>query len=164
MLDKDIFYAMIEENYSKLLKWCNKLTCNREDGSDLANDTVVKAIENRDKYVDNNMKNWLFTIAKNLYLNKEERDCNEKKVIKDFCFETLVNKDYTPFNQPISMVDTYYEILNQLSEKHRQILIDIESGLKYEEIAKKHDIPLGTVKSRIYYAKIAIAKLLSRMN
>ena len=54
-----------------LLNFAYTLTTNREDAYDLLQDTTLKALDNEDKYVDNvNFKGWVFTIMRNLFINK----------------------------------------------------------------------------------------------
>ena len=106
------------------------LTQNRGDANDLLQDTMFKALANRDKYIsDTNFKGWAFTIMKNIFRNKCHRDSH-------------IN----------SLLDPYDEYITPFLMHH--------AGFKYEEIVKHMHIPLGTVKSRIYYARKELQVLL----
>lgn len=55
-----------------LLNFAYMLTANREEAKDLLQDTTLKALDNEDKYIDNvNFKGWVFTIMRNIFVNKQ---------------------------------------------------------------------------------------------
>ncbi len=142
---------------SNLLNFAYMLTSNRDDAYDLLQDTTLKALDNQDKYVDNtNFKGWVFTIMRNIFINNYRRVSRAATVIdqtedlyhlnlpQDSGFETpegsIAAKDITA-------------TINAFSDEYRIPFSMHVAGYKYNEIAEKMNLPLGTVKSRIFFAR-----------
>ena len=108
----------------ELLRFAYKLTANREEANDLLQETSLKALDNEEKYVpDTNFKGWMYTIMRNIFIN------NYRKVVRDQTFVDALPREYKiPFSMHVS-------------------------GFKYREIAEKLGLPLGTVKSRIFFTR-----------
>jgi RNA polymerase sigma-70 factor (ECF subfamily) len=134
-----------------------KLTKHLEDAEDLIQDTYVKALKNKDKYTPGtNLKGWLYTIMKNTFINNYRR----KKVQNTFVDETdntyfidqgLNNRvEYADRN-----VDQEYIMkqIDSIEKNYVEAFMMHFNGYKYEEISEILDIPLGTVKSRIFLAR-----------
>lgn len=142
---------------SNLLNFAYMLTSNYDDAYDLLQDTTLKALDNEDKYVDNvNFKGWVFTIMRNIFIN------NYRKVVRS---STVVDKTedlyhlnlpqdsgfQTPEGSFAAMVIT--KAINSFSDEYRVPFSMHVAGYKYNEIAEKMNLPLGTVKSRIFFAR-----------
>lgn len=138
-------------NYGVLLTAC------REEAKDLLQDTTLKALENHEKYIDNeNFSGWVFTIMRNIFIN------NYRKIVRQ---QTIVDttEDLYHLNLPQSsgfdspeVVYSLKEIttaINQFPEEYRLPFTMHVTGYKYHEIAEKMQIPLGTVKSRIFFMR-----------
>lgn len=138
-------------NYGVLLTAC------REEAKDLLQDTTLKALENHEKYIDNeNFSGWVFTIMRNIFIN------NYRKIVRQ---QTIVDttEDLYHLNLPQSSgfdspegVYSLKEIttaINQFPEEYRLPFTMHVTGYKYHEIAEKMQIPLGTVKSRIFFMR-----------
>ena len=109
----------------ELLRFAYKLTTDREEANDLLQETSLKALDNEDKYTpDTNFKGWMYTIMRNIFIN------NYRKVVRDQTF-----------------------IVNKLPKEYRVPFAMHVSGFKYREIAEKLNLPLGTVKSRIFFTR-----------
>jgi len=142
---------------SNLLNFAYMLTSNYDDAYDLLQDTTLKALDNEDKYVDNvNFKGWVFTIMRNIFIN------NYRKVVRS---STVVDKTedlyhlnlpqdsgfQTPEGSFPAMEIT--KAINSFSDEYRVPFSMHVAGYKYNEIAEKMNLPLGTVKSRIFFAR-----------
>lgn len=142
---------------SNLLNFAYMLTSNYDDAYDLLQDTTLKALDNEDKYVDNvNFKGWVFTIMRNIFIN------NYRKVVRS---STVVDKTedlyhinlpqdsgfQTPEGSFAAMEKT--KAINSFSDEYRVPFSMHVAGYKYNEIAEKMNLPLGTVKSRIFFAR-----------
>jgi RNA polymerase sigma-70 factor (ECF subfamily) len=134
----------------EIKRFAFSLTGNRDDALDLVQDTCLKAIKHKDKCDGVNFKAWVFTICKNSFINDYRR---EKKQIIDF------TPDLYYLNQSQEKLETEYNakelqmFINQVSDINRipfQMHID---GYQYDEIATILGIKLGTVKSRIFFAR-----------
>lgn len=141
-----------------------KLTRSSADADDLIQDTLFKALKNRDKYtVGTNLKGWLYTIMRNTFINNYRK----KKVQNTFVDETenkyFINSlEASKEVNTDSLVDRDYlmEQINSIEQIYVETFMMHFNGYKYEEIAEMQGIPLGTVKSRIFLAR---KKLMSKL-
>lgn len=142
---------------TELLNFAYKLTADREEANDLLQETSLKALDNEDKYTaETNFKGWIYTIMRNIFIN------NYRKALRD---QTYVNQTDNQFylNQNIDIEGDSTEgsydlkemrrIVNALPKEYRIPFSMYVSGFKYREIADKLGLPLGTVKSRIYFTR-----------
>lgn len=140
-----------------LLRFAYKLTANHEDANDLLQETSLKALDNEEKYAaETNFKGWMYAIMRNLFIN------NYRKAVRD---QTYVDQTDNLFylNQSIDLADESTEsshdlkeirrVVNALPKEYRIPFAMYVSGFKYREIADKLGLPLGTVKSRIYFTR-----------
>lgn len=142
---------------TELLNFAYKLTADREEANDLLQETSLKALDNEDKYAaETNFKGWIYTIMRNIFIN------NYRKALRD---QTYVDQTDNQFylNQNIDIEGDSTEgsydlkemrrIVNALPKEYRIPFSMYVSGFKYREIADKLGLPLGTVKSRIYFTR-----------
>lgn len=133
------------------------LTRNLDEANDLIQDTMFRAIANKDKFNDGtNLKAWLFTIMKNIFINNYRRKVKRNTIIDTTenlyyinSSETLVENDATAN----FVMEDVRKAINQLDEEFRIPFMMHYEGFKYHEIADQLDLPLGTVKSRIFFAR-----------
>lgn len=134
-----------------------KLTANRDDALDLLQDTTLKVLDNQEKFVDNvNFTGWVMTVMRNLFINNYHKIVREQTVVDQNT--DLYNLDIT--NDSISgSPDKVYqiqEITKAVTELNDEVKIPFSlflNGYKYHEIAEQLNLPLGTVKSRIFFAR-----------
>lgn len=163
MNDKSIFKERLLALQSNLFSFAYKLTTDSEEAYDLLQDTTLKALDNESRYTDNsNFKGWLFTIMRNIFINNYRRSVRERSFV-----ETTEDLYQLNFQQPSSStpdgsyaVNEINEIINSFSEDYRQPFSLYVAGYKYEEIAEILDIPLGTVKSRIFTTRQKLRSIL----
>lgn len=141
-----------------------RFTTNEEESRDLVQDTMLKALTYREKFVeDSNLKGWLFTIMKNTFINNYRKKKRAKTNLDDTqdLYYLNVADNYT-FNLP----DIGYEynevqeVIANIKDEFRTPFRLHTEGYKYHEIAEELDIPIGTVKTRIFYARKEIKKQL----
>ncbi len=140
------------------------LTHNTEDAKDLYQETVFKALSNQDKFNENtNLKAWLFTIMKNLFINNYRKLVKKREVYGKVADKTSlqtstnVNRGYA--NLRLSEINA---AIDGLSEIYRVPFQMYYAGFKYQEIADKLNEPLGTIKSRIHLARKQLKQVLER--
>ncbi len=147
---------------ANMLNFAVMLTSNRDDAYDLLQDTTLKVLANKEKYVENtNFKGWVFTIMRNIFINNYRRVVRSATVIdqtEDY-YHLNVSQD-SAFESP---EDTYAasEItaaINEFPEKYRVPFSMHVAGYKYNEIAEEMGLPLGTIKSRIFFARQELQK------
>ena len=158
-----IFQERLLALQSNLFSFAYKLTADSEEAHDLLQDTTLKALDNESKYSDNsNFKGWLFTIMRNIFINNYRRTVRERTVIEGT--EDLYQLN---FQQPTNStpegtyaVNEISHIIDSFSEDYRKPFSMYVAGYKYEEIAEILDIPLGTVKSRIFTTRQKLRSIL----
>lgn len=140
-----------------LVRFARTLTYNAEDANDLLQDTYLKALSSKDKFAEfTNLKAWAFTIMKNTFINSYRKSVRENSAFDNK--ESLLY--YGSFSESqIMQPDSEFtckEIINGIEALEDKFKIPFRmhtEGFKYEEIAKKLDLKIGTVKSRIFFAR-----------
>lgn len=136
------------------------LTKNVEDAKDLYQETAFRALFNREKFQpDTNFKAWMFTIMKNIFINNYR-----KKVKANTILDTTDNQFYlNSGNHATSnaaeggiMLKELDYMVASLDDSIRVPFLMHFEGFKYQEIAEELALPLGTVKSRIFFARKAL--------
>lgn len=148
-----------------LLNFAYMLTSNRDDAYDLLQDTTLKALANQDKYVDNvNFKGWMFTIMRNLFINNYRRVVRSATVIdkSEDLYQLNLPQD-SGFSTPEGSITSIeiQEAINSFSDEYRIPFSMHLAGYKYSEIAETIRLPLGTVKSRIFFARQRLQRILT---
>lgn len=140
-----------------LLNFAYKLTSNRDDAYDLLQDTTLKALDNEDKYADNiNFKGWVFTIMRNLSINNYRRNSRAATIVDTT--DNLYHLNLSQDSGLESPEESYgaQEItaaIGEFADEYRIPFSMHVAGYKYSEIAEEMNLPLGTVKSRIFFAR-----------
>lgn len=145
-----------------LMSFALQLTANKEDAWDLLQDTTLKVLDNQDKFIDNtNFKGWAMTIMRNIFINNYHRVVRSYTMIDSGA--DLYNLDtinHSGFDTPDGSCDIREigQAIEGLSDEIRSAFSLYVSGYKYNEIADTLDIPMGTVKSRIFAARQELQK------
>ncbi|WP_294475493.1 RNA polymerase sigma factor [uncultured Bacteroides sp.] len=141
----------------ELLRFAYKLTTDREEANDLLQETSLKALDNEEKYMpDTNFKGWIYTIMRNIFIN------NYRKVVRDQTFIDHTDNLYhlnLPLDISSESMEKAYDlkemnrVVNKLPKEYKVPFAMHVSGFKYREIAERLKLPLGTVKSRIFFSR-----------
>ena len=149
---------------SNLLNFAYMLTGNRDDAYDLLQDTTLKVLDNEEKFAENvNFKGWVFTIMRNIFINNYRRVVRSATVIDQT--EDLYHLNSSQ-DSGIDSVEGSYSAgeimaaINSFSDDYRIPFSMHVEGYKYNEIAEKMHLPLGTVKSRIFFARQHLQEML----
>lgn len=142
---------------SNMRNFAFSLTLDRDEAEDLLQDTTLKVLDNQEKFTDNvNFKGWVLTIMKNIFINNYRRIVRNQTVIdktEDLHHLNLPqNSGFTSPEASISVREITKSI-NSFSDEYRIPFSMHVQGYKYEEIAKAMNLPIGTVKSRIFLAR-----------
>jgi len=147
-----------------LRAFTRRFTNDREESQDLVQDTILKALTYRNKFrEDTNLKGWLFTIMRNTYINnyrKAQRARTSHDDTKELYYLNV--EDTHTFNRPEGNVE-FKEVWKNVNDLRGELLVPFKmhtSGYKYHEIAHHLQIPIGTVKNRIFHARKEIQKRL----
>lgn len=142
---------------NNLLNFAFMLTSNRDNAYDLLQDTTLKALDNEDKYIDNtNFKGWVFTIMRNIFINNYRRVVRSATVIdqtEDLYHLNLSQDSGLETPEASFGAGEITDVINSFPDDYRIPFSMHVAGYKYNEIAKKMNLPLGTVKSRIFFAR-----------
>lgn len=134
-----------------------KLTQNVEDARDLFQETAFRAMANRDKFrAGTNHKAWLFTIMKNIFINNYRKKVKNRTVSDSTDNLYYLNSGKRTINntgEGTVLIKELKSMIADLDEVVRVPFMMHYEGYKYQEIADKFDLPLGTVKSRIFFAR-----------
>lgn len=147
-----------------MLNFAYMLTSNRDDAYDLLQDTTLKVLDNEEKYVENtNFKGWVFTIMRNIFINNYRKVAREATMVdqtEDLYHLNLSQDSGLETPEGGIAVDEITRAINSFSDEYRIPFSMHVSGYKYSEIAEKMDLPLGTVKSRIFFARQRLQDIL----
>ncbi len=148
----------------KLYNYACQLTMCVEDAEDLLQETCLKIWTNAEKFItEQNFKGWAFTIMKNIFINDYRKNAKRKQI-----------NDSTPNDYFLNLTNVYAQetpdgtlsekeirnIVNKFNEELRTPFKYYLAGYEYKEIAETMGIPLGTVKSRIFFARKKLQKML----
>lgn len=159
------FNQQLINQKTPLTNFAYSLTLNTEDAKDLLQDTYFKAISYKDKFVDaSNLKAWLYTIMKNTFINNYRRNKKKQQLMSetktDNSFKNLVAYK-TQAAESLIQLKQIKTIVGELEEDYRVPFQRYFEGYKYKEIAEELDLPIGTVKSRIFLARKQLMEQLS---
>ncbi len=148
-----------------LFSFAMKLTKNREDAKDLMQETAMRAYRHRDKFtMGTNFKSWCSTIMRNTFINqyrkaKLRRNVNEP--IESFLF-AVENKNVIPNQGEMNIrMKEYKSIFSEIGDIYSIPFLMFYQGYEYKEIASYLEIPIGTVKSRIFLARKKLKDLIN---
>lgn len=147
-----------------MLNFAYMLTSNRDDAYDLLQDTTLKVLDNEEKYVENtNFKGWVFTIMRNIFINNYRKVAREATMVdqtEDLYHLNLSQDSGLETPEGGIAVAEITRAINSFSDDYRVPFSMHISGYKYSEIAEKMGLPLGTVKSRIFFARQRLQDIL----
>jgi RNA polymerase sigma factor (sigma-70 family) len=132
------------------------LTRDSDAADDLYQETLYKALANREKYnAGTNIKAWLFTIMRNIFINNYRRKAKQRTIFDNTPNEYLLNNGANEGNRGEGNMEMkeIRRAIKQLPEIFKVPFQLYYEGYKYNEIADSLNEPLGTVKSRIHFAR-----------
>lgn len=163
--DVRAFDELVERYHGKIYSLTYNMTSNREDAEDLTQEVFVKAFEALPRFKGNSsFYTWLYRIAVNKTINYRKKR-NRKRALSLDQFDQEIKlddvyHDLTAKGSPLRSIslselqEKLNEALQHLSEKHRTVVVmhDMQ-GIPHEEIAKVVKASVGTVRSRLFYAR-----------
>ena len=160
------FDQLLINNADYLKPFAFTLTRDNESAKDLLQETLFRALANRDKYnVGTNVKAWLYTIMRNIFINNYRKSARQNTI-----FDNTANDYLLDYNQhaisnvaeiSLSLKDIQASV-NNLPDIFKFPFVLYFEGYKYNEIAESLKEPLGTIKSRIHFARKLLKEQLTR--
>jgi len=140
------------------------LTSNRDDAYDLLQDTTLKVLDSEEKFVENNnFKGWVFTIMRNIFINNYRKIARSATVIdqtEDLYHLNLPQESGFETPEGAIAAKEISAAINSFTDDYKIPFSMHVQGYKYTEIAEKMNLPLGTVKSRIFFARQRLQEML----
>jgi RNA polymerase sigma-70 factor (ECF subfamily) len=160
------FHTRLNDMSSVLHAFAYNLTKNVEDAKDLYQETAYRAITNQDKFrPGTNLKAWLFTIMKNIFINNYRKKSKAKTIMDSTDNLYYINSGSITINNTAESNIMMKELIKMVEELDNSIKVPFlmhYQGFKYQEIADQLDLPLGTVKSRIFFARKELKNLIGK--
>ena len=163
-----VFITQVGEIESFLRSFALSLTQNQTDSDDLVQDTLHRAMRNLDKYKDGtNFRAWMATIMKNIFINNYRRKSRQNTMLDglDERTSTVIDRNHFEINTAASNLseELIVKEIDALKDDLRLPFLMHVDGFKYEEIALQLDVPLGTIKSRIFHARRILRLRLTKL-
>ncbi|MGM0554803.1 MAG: sigma-70 family RNA polymerase sigma factor [Myxococcota bacterium] len=167
--DEDAFAEMVRRHQHKVFNVIYRIVGDKQEAEDVAQEVFVAVF----KYIDSfrgeaKFSTWLYRIATNRAKNRIKYLARRSKSKHQDIDDTPESKmDDNPFGGDMSRPDhkamgheleeIIQDGLASLSEDHRTVIVlrDIEN-MTYQDIAEVVELPEGTVKSRLYRARVAL--------
>lgn len=151
------FNQMLVNNAEFLKPFAITLTRDSEAAKDLFQETLFRALSNKDKYsVGTNIKAWLYTIMRNIFINNYRRKVKQNTIFDSTPNDFLLNQTQSVVanNAESNLrLKDIQEAIHNLPQIFRNPFLLYFDGFKYHEIADMLGEPLGTIKSRIHFAR-----------
>jgi RNA polymerase sigma factor (sigma-70 family) len=151
------FNSLLLNNADFLKPFAFNLTKDNELAKDLIQETMFRALSNQEKYLEgSNIRAWLYTIMRNIFINNYRQKAKQHLVIDNSISDYLLNHQQAAIpnraEASIQLKEINYAVY-QLPVIFKQPFLLYFEGFKYFEIASMLQEPLGTIKSRIHFAR-----------
>lgn len=138
----------------ELRRYAYKLTVDINEADDLLQETSLKALINKDKFTEGtNFKGWMYTIMKNIFINDYRKTSREQTFVDKTDNLAMIDSMqhlYADSTEQLHDNKELKKVVNKLPSEFKIPFIMFTNGYKYKEISEKLNIPIGTVKSRIF--------------
>lgn len=160
------FNQMLVNNAEFLKPFAITLTRDTEAAKDLFQETLYRALANRDKYnVGTNIKAWLYTIMRNIFINNYRRKVKQNTIFDSTPNDYLLNQNQAVVANAAETnlrLKDIQEAIHNLPAIFKNPFLLYFDGFKYHEIADMLGEPLGTIKSRIHFARKLLKTQIAR--
>ncbi|HNP53040.1 MAG TPA: RNA polymerase sigma factor [Ferruginibacter sp.] len=160
------FDQQLVSNADFLRPFAFTLTRDNETAKDLLQETLFRALANKEKYhVGTNVKAWLYTIMRNIFINDYRRKARQNTIFDNTPNDFLLNYNQQTVANTAEMqikLKEIHQAIQNLPVIFKQPFQLYFDGYKYNEIADILNEPLGTIKSRIHFARKLLKEEISR--
>ena len=160
------FEKQVIELLPKLKSYAISLTNNKVKAEDILQEVLYKAIKYQHRFQEGtNLRAWLNTILKNAFYDSLNSRQKRAEKNTDYFAEmhdvSLLNNSVKNKAMENLNIETLTKIIASLEDKYKIPFEMAFRGFKYKEIADRQNIPIGTVKARIFKAKQIIKEQLN---
>jgi len=160
------FNQLLLNNTEFLKPFAITLTRDQETAKDLIQETMYRALANKDKYhVGTNIKAWLYTIMRNIFINNYRRKAKQNTIFDNSPNDFLLDYNQNAISNKAEVtlgLKEIQEAIHNLPQIFRNPFVLYFEGYKYHEIAGMLNEPLGTIKSRIHFARKLLKEQIAR--
>jgi RNA polymerase sigma-70 factor (ECF subfamily) len=160
------FDQILIKNTEFLRPFAFTLTRDQESAKDLVQETLFRALANKEKYnIGTNIKAWMYTIMRNIFINNYRRKAKQQTIFDHTANDFLLDTNQVAVtNEAIATLNMkeVQEAIHKLPEIFRNPFLLYFDGYKYHEIADMLHEPLGTIKSRIHFARKLLKSQIER--
>ena len=149
------FFGQLQRSTNQLLSFAISLTKNNVEAEDLYQDTVFLALKNQEKYSNGtNFMAWAKTIMRNTFINgyrkKKRFNTLLTKGVSSYFFDNKTSENTSEIMLNVKEIN---KMIDQIDKRFSEPFRLYIQGYAYEEIANMLQLPMGTVKSRIFFAR-----------
>lgn len=158
------FLSEMDRLENILFSFAIRLTRNYEDAQDLMQETMLRAYKHREKFVmGTNFKSWASTIMRNTYINRYRKMKNRRHVnesVENMLYAVESSNAIANGGESNMRMKELERKLKQVDKLYSVPFLMFYRGYEYKEIAGYLNIPIGTVKSRIFLARKKLKALI----
>lgn len=158
------FNASFDKLHDMLFSFALKMTRNKEDAKDLMQETAMLAFANLHRFEPGTyFKSWVSTIMRNSFINNYRKMKTRNNVEQpiEASFAKAGGKAITNQASSSMMQQELSQIMDSLSDDYKVPFLMFYQGYHYDEIAEHLNLPIGTVKSRIFYARKQLKEIIN---
>jgi RNA polymerase sigma-70 factor (ECF subfamily) len=159
--DRPSFARLVEHYWDRLYRWLYRLAHDRHTAEDLTQETFLKAFAGLNKFqAGTNFGAWLFRIAHNNFANQCRASAHRREPLPDY----LADSQQGPLEQAISdeALRSVARAVNRLPTEFRSaLLLRVEEGLSFREIAEVLDLTEETARWRVFKARQKLLSILA---
>ena len=160
------FNRMLMQNADFLKPFAVTLTKDQESAKDLLQETMYRALANQEKYsIGTNIKAWLYTIMRTIFINNYRRKVKQNTIFDNSPNDFLLDYQQGAIANAAESnlrIKEIHAAIHGLPDIFRQPFMLYFEGFKYHEIADMLHEPLGTIKSRIHFARRLLKEQISK--
>ena len=152
-MDRNNFSDLYSASQKDLYKYCRSLCGNDADAHDLMQQTYLKALENLEKLYDENFPAWLRSVARNIFLDNLRKSKHESVEEYEEIPDNSTNPEFIVEKRDIGRI-LLKALKDSLSPVQRMtVILYYYDEKSVSEIARIMQCSVGTVESRLYYAR-----------
>lgn len=160
------FNDLLLTNSTHLKPFAMSLTQDQEAAKDLFQETLYRALANKEKYsTGTNVKAWLFTIMRNVFINEYRRKARQRIIFDHTSHDPLIHTGSMAIyneGEKVLQLKEIFNAIHQLPKIFKTPFLLYFEGYRYNEISYSLNEPLGTIKSRIHFARKLLKDQINR--
>ena len=172
--DLPSFERLVARYQNKIMGYATRMLSNREEAEDVTQEVFIKAYRSMDSFRgESSFSTWIYRIATNLCIDRLRK--KKRSPQQAYSLDEPMDKDEEKGGREIPDTSTeptravekeelrqrVREMVAEMPEKLRAVLIMCDmQGMPYEDIAKVLNVPVGTVKSRLFHARADLGRRL----